>query len=157
MGAISLAALTRFAAPTYINGALEDGGADVTAMGGAVSTMHDALVSCVEGRGAETEKNDGFQHSPFPPPRPPPPPNPPQYVASAALTLGAATDKALLLLLAFPAYGGHLFNQGVLKPALAAIFASTPEEEEAHAREVARRERARGKAERAGRGRMRRA
>lgn len=50
MGAVSLAALTRFAAPTYIAGALEDGGADVTATGGAVSTMHDALVSGRRGK-----------------------------------------------------------------------------------------------------------
>lgn len=104
-----------------------------------------------EGRGRERENNGGFSTRPtLPPPLQ-------KYVASAALALGAATDKALLLLLAFPAYGGYLFIQGVLKPALAAIFASTPEEEEAHARELARRERARGKAERAGRGRMRRA
>jgi len=115
----ALAALARAAAPVYVGGALEDGGADITATGGATSTLHDAI-----------------------------------YVASAALALGSVTDKALWLLLAFPGYLTYLFVTGVLRPAIAAIFTSTAEEDEAHARELARRDRARAKAERAARGKM---
>lgn len=119
VGGLALAALARAAAPVYVGGALEDGGADITATGGATSTLHDAI-----------------------------------YVAAAALALGAVTDKALWLLLAFPGYLTYLFVTGVLRPAIAAIFTSTAEEDEAHARELARRDRARAKAERAARGKM---
>lgn len=72
-------------------------------------------------------------------------------MASAALAGGAVLgDWPLLALLAFPAFASYKFTTGVLKPAVAAIFTATPEEEEAAAREAERRERARAKAARTG-------
>lgn len=43
MGATCLGALKLHAAPTYIGGALEDGGADLAIPGGFVSTLHDGI------------------------------------------------------------------------------------------------------------------
>lgn len=47
MGAACLAALRLHAAPTYLNGALEDGGADLGLPGGFLSSLHDGVyVAC---------------------------------------------------------------------------------------------------------------